>query len=257
MEQISVIIITFNEENNIGATIDAAWKVADEIIVMDSGSTDGTEEISKMKGAIFMHQSWLGYGAQRNFAVEKSTANYILVLDADEVMDDELIKNIVDLKKTGFTEKIYSVRRRNSYYGKFIRHGVDKLEVKPRLYHRKLAKWDSKLVHENLQFPAGVQVGMLKGYLLHYTYRNISEHIAKMNRYSTLSAQEYYTNKKPEPGFIKLVLSPAFAFINAYILKGGFLDGWHGWLLAKFQAKGVLLKYAKLKMLYQDKKKVS
>jgi glycosyltransferase involved in cell wall biosynthesis len=257
MEQLSVIIITFNEEDNVSNTIDAAWKVADEIIIVDSGSTDRTEEICKIKGTMFIHQSWLGYGAQRNFAVGKSNANYILVLDADEIMDDELIKNIVELKETGFSEKIYSLRRRNSYYGKFIRHGVDKLEVKPRLYHKDFAKWDNKLVHENLQFSAGVQVGMLKGYLLHYTYKNISEHIAKMNRYSTLSAQEYYTNNKPEPGFIKLVLSPAFTFINAYIFKGGFLDGWHGWLLAKFQAKGVLLKYAKLKMLYRDNKKIS
>ncbi|MEO6721063.1 MAG: glycosyltransferase family 2 protein, partial [Ferruginibacter sp.] len=180
MENISVIIITFNEEANIGDTLDAAWKVADEIIIADSGSTDKTEEICKMKGATFIHQAWLGFGAQRNFAVSRSSNNFILVLDADEVMDETLIVSIHELKEKGFTEKIYAFQRRNSYYGKFIRHGMDKLEIKPRLYHKDFAAWDSKLVHENLQYSAGIKAPVLKGYLLHYTYRNIAEHMAKM-----------------------------------------------------------------------------
>ena len=150
---------------------------------------------------------------------------------------------------------MYAVQRRNSYYGRFIRHGIDSREIKPRLYQRDSAKWDDKLVHEDLEIAEGIKVGMLKGYLLHYTYKNISEHMLKMNRYTTLSAQEYYSKGRQAPGFVKLVLSPAFTFFNAFILRGGFLDGWHGLLLARFRANGVFQKYAKLKMLYDEKRR--
>jgi glycosyltransferase involved in cell wall biosynthesis len=257
MEKISVVIITFNEEANIGRTIDAAWKVADEIIIADSGSTDNTREVSITKGATFIHQPWLGFGAQRNFAVSKSAFSFILVLDADEVLDEDLIHSIHLVKEQGLPEKVYALQRRNSYYGRFIRHGIDKLEIKPRLYHKHFAKWDNKLVHENLEIATGVKAAMLKGYLLHYTYKSISDHMLKMNMYTSLSAQEYYNNGRQEPGFIKLVLSPAFTFFNAYIIKGGFLDGWHGLLLARFRANGVFQKYAKLKMIYDEKRRTT
>lgn len=255
MESISVIIITFNEEKNIGPTLDVAWQVADEIIVADSGSTDRTKEICLKKNVHFLVQSWLGFGEQRNAAVNKAVHDHILVLDADEVLDGELIKSIRELKQKGFSEKIYSLQRRNSYYGKFTLHGMESSDIKPRLYHKDFAKWNNKLVHEDLEYPVNYKAFKLKGYLLHYTYRNISEHIAKTDKYTSLAAQEYYVQGKKEPGFVKLVLSPAFTFANAYIIRGGFLDGWHGWILAKLHANAVLQKYAKLKMIYYQKRK--
>ena len=256
MEKISVIIITFNEAHNIGATLDAAGRVADEIIIADSGSTDGTMEICLSKGVTFIYQQWLGFGAQRNFAVNKASHSYILVLDADEVMDDELISNVLRLKDSGFEEKIYAVQRRNFYYGRSILHGMEQADIKPRLYHKDFAKWNNKLVHEALEFSSELKACRLKGYLLHYTYRDISAHIIKTDKYTTLSAQEYFNKGKSEPGFVKLVLSPAFTFINAYFIKAGFLDGWHGWILAKMHANAVLQKYAKLKLLYRENKKL-
>lgn len=254
MNKVSVVIITFNEERNIGPTLQAAREVADEIIVMDSGSTDNTKEICASMGARFIYQSWLGFGTQRNLAVSSASHDHILVLDADEVLDEVLIKNIQQLKKSGLGEAVYAVQRRNYYYGKFIRFGIAGVEIKPRLYHREFARWNTRLVHEDLEFAPALKAHTLQGYLLHYTYRTIAEHMEKMNRYSTLSAQEYYNNGRKEPGFVKLVLNPCFTFLNAYIFKVGFLDGWHGWMLSKFHALEVLQKYAKLKMLYRERR---
>jgi glycosyltransferase involved in cell wall biosynthesis len=250
MEKLSAIIITHNEEQNIAATIDAAWKVADEIIVVDSGSTDNTKAICIEKGVTFITQTWLGFGRQRNFAVTQAENDYILVLDADEVLDNDLIDSILQLKKEGYTQQIYLLKRLNFYYGKFIRHGMENPDIKARLYHRSFAKWNDKLVHEDLEFRPYLKTILLKGYLLHYTYRSVSEHFIKMDKYSSLSAEEYFRTGKKNPGFAKLMLSPLFTFIKAFILRRGFLDGWRGWLLAILHANTTLQKYAKLKMIY-------
>ena len=255
MERISVVIITLNEERNIGATLDAALQVADEIIVADNGSTDHTQQICVSKGVSFFTLPWRGFGANRNAAAAKAIHDHILVLDADEVLDENLIKSIRLLKQQGFGPKIYSLQRRNFYYDKFINHGMESADIKPRLYHKGTAQWNDNLVHEELKYPAGYTLAKLDGYLLHYTYRTIAEHSAKTDKYSTLAARQLFESGKNEPGFIKLVLSPAFTFAYAYILKAGFLDGWHGWILAKQHANAVLLKYAKLKILYYEKGK--
>ena len=128
-------------------------------------------------------------------------------------------------------------------------------EIKPRLYDKQIAKWNNKLVHEELEFAANIKVIKLNGYLLHYTYRTMAEYMIKADKYTSLSAAQYYQQGKPSPGIIKLVVSPAFTFVNAFIIKAGFLDGWHGFILAKLQAHYVLCKYAKLKMIYYEKRK--
>jgi glycosyltransferase involved in cell wall biosynthesis len=254
MEKISAIIITHNEEQNIAATIDAAWKVCDEIIVVDSGSTDRTKAICLEKGVTFITQEWLGFGKQRNFAVTKAENDYVLVLDADEVLDEDLSESILHVKQEGFTQQIYLLKRLNFYYGKFIRHGMENPDTKARLYHKSFAKWNDKLVHEDLEFRPYLKTIQLKGYLLHYTYRSVSEHFIKMDKYSSLSAEEYFRTGKKNPGFGKLMLSPAFTFIKAFIIRRGFLDGWRGWLLAILHANTTLQKYAKLKMIYLHEK---
>jgi len=251
MEKISVIIITLNEERNIAATINAAWRVADEIIVADSGSTDQTETICKRKGVRFIVQPWLGYGPQRNAAVALAAHEYILVLDADEILSDTMIEELLALKGRGFSAKVYSFERINYYFGRFMKHGMEGPEIKARLYHRDYANWDNKLVHEDLAFDRELHVVKLKGQILHYTYRSIEEYNLKSDKYSTLSARAYYESGKEEPGIIKLIISPAFTFVNAYFFKAGFLDGWHGWIMAKLQANYVLQKYSKLKMIYR------
>jgi len=253
MDKISTIIITYNEEHNIADALDAALKVADEIIVVDSGSTDRTKEICLEKGVTFITQEWLGFGKQRNFAASLAVNDYILALDADEVLDDILIESINKVKREGFTEQIYLLNRLNFYYVKFVRHGMENMDLKARLYHKSFAKWNNKSVHEDLEYSNIFKTILLKGHLLHYAYEDISAHILKADKYTTLAAQDYFEKGRRKPGFVKLFLSPLFTFIKAFILKGGFLDGWHGFILAKFHANGALLKYAKLRMMYEEK----
>ena len=248
---LSVIIITYNEAKHIGRTLRAAWQVADEIIIADSGSTDDTKKIAEEAGAVVYEQAWLGYGAQRNFAVSKATHSYILALDADEELGEELIAAINQEKNAGFPAKAYIISRLNSYYGKFVHHGIGYPDNIERLYRKDIASWNKREVHETIVYSEKVDLKKLKGYLLHYTTDSISDHTIKADRYSTLSARHYFEKGKKEPGILKLVFSPAFRFFKSYILKAGFLDGWHGYILAKMHAKVVFDKYAKLKMLYR------
>lgn len=253
MKPVTVIIISFNEERHIAATLQAAARVADEIIVVDSGSTDATKSICEQQGVRFLERAWTGYGDQRNFAVSNASHDMILALDADEVLSEELIQAMLAEKQAGFTAEVYNLDRLNNYYGKFVHHGIGYPDHITRAYNKHKARWNNRAVHEFLEYDAGIKPTLLKGKLLHYTTNSISDHIIKSDRYSSLSAQHYFEKEKAEPGFLKLVLSPAFRFFKGYILKAGFLDGWHGYILAKMHAKVVFDKYAKLKMLYRNK----
>jgi glycosyltransferase involved in cell wall biosynthesis len=252
---ISVIIITFNEEKYIGQTIAAAAKIADEIIVADSGSTDQTRAICEAAGVRFLERSWTGYGDQRNHAASLATHDIILALDADEVLSEALIEAILAEKQKNFPSIVYTLDRLNNYYGKFVYHGIGYPDHITRLYDKHKAQWNNRAVHETLEYGSTLKPALLKGKLLHYTTDSISDHIIKSDRYSSLSAQHYFEKGKREPGFIKLVISPAIRFFKGYILKAGFLDGWQGYILAKMHAKVVFDKYAKLKMLYCNKLK--
>ncbi len=254
MKSLTVILISLNEEKHIAKTLEAAKKVADEIIVADSGSTDGTRNICEQYAVHFLSRSWTGFGDQRNFAVSQASHDFILALDADEVLSDELISIIQEEKNKGFTADVFDLDRLNNYYGKFVQHGIGYPDHITRLYNKHKAQWNNRAVHEYLEYDRSIQPKLLKGKLLHYTTDSISDHIIKSDRYSSLSAQHYFEKGKPEPGFLKLVMSPAFRFFKSYILKMGFLDGWHGYILAKMHAKVVFDKYAKLKMLYRQKK---
>ena len=250
---LTVIIITNNEEKRIGATLEAARKVADEIIIADIGSTDNTRQIALLHNAKFYPHEWQGYGAQRNFAAGKATNNFILALDADEVLSNELINSINDEKAKGFPKELYSLNRLNNYYGAFVHHGLGYPDEPVRLYNRHNCKWNLRKVHETLD-TNGAKPALLSGKLLHYTTDSISEHIRKADAYTTLSAHQYFAEGKPDPGFTKMVLSPAMRFIKSYFLKQGFLDGWHGYILARMHAKNVFDKYAKLKLLHKAAK---
>ncbi|RYD77857.1 MAG: glycosyltransferase family 2 protein [Sphingobacteriales bacterium] len=251
---LSVIIITYNEAKHVAATIDAAWQVGDEIIIADSGSTDDTKAIALGKGVTFLENSWPGFGAQRNFAVSKAHHPFILALDADEVLSTELIAAINKEKQQGFPANAYALQRLNNYYGKFVHHGIGYPDNVERLYNKSIAAWNNRAVHETIEYSQDVAVKKLAGFLLHYTTGSISDHIIKSDKYSSLSAQHYFDKGKKEPGFLKLVLSPWFKFFKSYFLKAGFLDGWHGYILARMHAKVVFDKYAKLKILYRQQK---
>jgi glycosyltransferase involved in cell wall biosynthesis len=251
MTPLSVVIITYNEEENIRRCIASAAPVADEIVVLDSFSTDHTVEVAKELGAIVHQQAFTGYGAQKNAATALATHDYILFLDADELLSEELLASIRQEKEKGFTADGYTMNRLSNYCGKWIRHGSWYPDRKVRLVNRHKASWSLDIVHESLQITSGAAPGHLKGDLLHYTYATVDQHMEKNNKYSRLSAQLLYQKGKSATP-VKLIFSPFWAFFSSYILRGGFLDGWYGWVIAINIAHLTFLKYIKLYQLRQQ-----
>jgi glycosyltransferase involved in cell wall biosynthesis len=246
------VIITFNEEKKIAACLASLQGVADEIVVLDSFSNDKTPEICKQYGVKFFQQAWAGYGRQKNDAAAKASHDYILSLDADECLSEQLQHSILDLKKKGLTG-IYKMNRLNNFYGYNLHHGNAYPDTTFRLYNRKEIKWSLRKVHETLDIPPGIVIARLKGDILHRSKDSIHDHIAGINKYSTLSAEVYFEKNK-KGALVKMMVSPAFTFVQAYFLRFGFLDGYAGFIMAKINAQEVFLKYSKLLLLQKQNK---
>ena len=255
MIKLSVVIITYNEEKNVGRCLDSVIELADDIVVVDSYSTDKTEEICKNNGARFFKHPFKGYIESKNYANSLAKHPYILSLDADEALSDELKKSILAAKKSWSFDG-YSMNRLANYCGKWIRHGGWYPDKKLRLFDRRKGKWDGLLVHETYQMNEKAKSGFLKGDLLHYTYYSIDEHIKQANHFSTLSAKEYYSQGK-KSGYLKLFLNPVVKFLRDYFFRLGFLDGSYGFTIAKINAHTTFLKYSKLRLLCQENKKTN
>lgn len=251
--RISAVIITLNEEKNIGRCLASLVGVADEIVVLDSGSSDKTEQICQHYGAIWASQNWLGYGAQKNAAIELATGPYILSLDADEALSPQLQAKIASLKQ----EKMaiaYRFNRLTNYCGHWIRHCGWYPDRKIRLWKKGRAEWTTPRVHETVVVSSGVKIVDLNANLLHYTYYSLSEHIAIANTYTTLVAEAYALRGKKASWF-KLYLNPIFSFVRDYFLRRGILDGYYGFVICLVAAFSTFLKYAKLKQLLEQKAK--
>lgn len=244
MNAISAVIITKNEERNIKRCLDSIKAVADEIIVVDSHSTDNTVAICRAAGARVIEQDWLGYGPQKNTGNNAAAYDYILSMDADEALDEDLIQAIAEEKQKGL-KGVYQLSRLNYYYGKFIKHGAEYPDKKIRLFNRREVHWDERPVHETLHVQPGLHHKQLKGHLLHYTYYRFEEHILKSNMYTTLAAQDYFRRGKKAPAY-KIIFSPLVAFVQSYFIKRGFLDGMHGLVLAVMNAHASFMRYVKL-----------
>ncbi|WP_205508328.1 glycosyltransferase family 2 protein [Longitalea arenae] len=252
MNSITAVIITHNEARNIQRCLASLQTVADEIIVVDSFSTDDTVAICRQHGAIVKQQAWLGFGPQKNLGIQLASHEYILSLDADEALDDELKASIRTAKNQGL-QGMYDFTRLNYYYGKFLRHGVEYPDYKIRLFPKSKVRWNDELVHETLLLSPGLSQHRLKGHLLHYTYFTIQEHVAKANKYTNLGAElNFKKGKKVSWG--KIIFGPLATFLQAYIFKRGFLDGGHGFIVAAFHAYGAFMKYTKIWQLQQEKK---
>jgi len=251
MIPLSVVIITFNEEKNIARCIHSVKAVADEIIVMDSFSTDRTADIVGESGGIFHQRVFSGYGDQKNAAAAFATGEYILFMDADEFLSEELCESISVEKEKGFPHDGYTMNRLNNYCGKWIRHGSWYPDKKLRLTHRKKGVWNQDLVHESLELEENSRVSHLRGDLLHHTYSNFDEHVEKNNRYSRLSAQLLYQKGKRIYAY-KILVNPFWAFFSSYFLRAGFLDGFYGFVIAINIAHLTFLKYIKLYQLQQE-----
>ena len=250
--KITATVITLNEEHNIAAALESlSW--ADEIIVVDSLSSDRTVEIARTFTDRVYSREWPGYSAQKNFAAEQATNDWIFSLDADERVSQELAGEIQQLKRGGEREAAgYRMPRLTFYLGRWIKHSGWHPDNKPRLYHRKRARWSGDYVHETLETDGKVE--RLNSDILHYTVRDAAEHHLRMNRYTTLAAQQSSSQGK-RASIASLLASPIAVFLRSYIFKLGFLDGIPGLAIARFAAHYEFLKNLKLWEMRNDKER--
>jgi len=250
MNRISAVIITLNEEKNIERCLQSLQGIADEIIVVDSFSTDATEAICQSYGVKFIQQKWLGYGEQKNFANELAQFEYILSLDADETLSDELKASILAVKSQTMSDAYYAHRRTN-YCGTWIYHCGWYPDAKIRLWRKGLACWTTPKVHETIKLADGAELQPLSGDILHYSYYTLDEHVQVANKYTSLAAKEYFLQGR-KANFIKLYFNPTFSFIRNYFLRLGIMDGYNGFVICAVSGFSTFLKYAKLKQLWQQ-----
>ena len=255
MVSLSVVIITFNEEKNIARCIESVKDLADEIVVVDSFSTDSTKSICLSLGAKFLEHKFEGFTAQKNYAAEQATYDYILALDADEYLSPELHSSIAKAKFQWNADG-YEMNRLNSYAGKWIKSSGWYPDKKIRLWDRRKGKWSGGLVHEVVVMAEGARIRHLEGDLLHEAYQNASQLISKMQQqYADLFALEHANKKNVTT--LKIFYKTAFAFLKSYILKGGIWDGYEGLVISVSNANGVFYKYAKLFEINRSQSKSS
>ncbi len=247
---ISAVIITLNEAENISEAINSV-KWADEIIVVDSGSADETVNLAKAAGAKVFKHSWEGYAAQKNLANGKAKSEWILSLDADERVSDELREEIRALIEAPEHDGYY-IPRRSWFLGRWIKHCHWYPDYQLRLFRKDNAEWTGGEVHEHIKVTGST--GKLKNDILHYTYKDIADQTERLNKYSTLWAKEAFARGK-RPSVFKMLFSPFFTFINVYILRLGFLDGFAGLVISRSLAYYSFQKKAKLIELYREAKK--
>jgi glycosyltransferase involved in cell wall biosynthesis len=239
--KISATIITLNEQGNIARAIESL-RCCDEVIVVDSGSQDRTIEIAAKLGARIVETNWMGYAAQKNFAAEQASNDWILSLDADEALSEALEAELWQLKKSGPRYDAYTFPRMAQYLGRWILHSGWYPDRKVRLYDRRKARWVGKYVHESVEVTGSI--GRLEYNLLHYTIDSLSQHLRTMDRYTTLAAEEIVAERRPI-GWPELILDPPWTFFRTYVLKAGFLDGWEGLIIAYMAAFYNFVKFAK------------
>jgi glycosyltransferase involved in cell wall biosynthesis len=247
--KISAAIVTLNEERNIARAIESL-RFADEILVVDSGSEDRTCEIAQRLGARVIVEPWRGYAAQKNFAASQAVHDWILSLDADEAVNEELEGELLALRQEGAPRfKAWSMPRLAQYCGRWIRHGGWYPDRKIRLYHRAFGEWVGSYVHESVK--TSEAAGELNGHLLHFTCGSLSEHVRTVDKYTTLAARELAARNRPIP-LRRLTLDPAWTIFRTYVLRLGFLDGPQGIAISWMAGVYTFLKYAKAREIANE-----
>jgi len=240
MPKISAVIITKNEEKNIARCLQSLNSVVNEIVVIDAYSTDKTVGIVEETGARVIQKEWEGYSQNKNFGNNLAENDWILSIDADEVLSPVLITSIQEL--TLENSKVYSFNRLNNYCGQWIKYSNWYPDWKIRLFNKKQVTWAGDFVHEKLTFTKNTTVVRLKGLLYHYSYQNSEDHWQRIEKYAQLSAQQLFQDGK-KATFVKLWLSPIARFVKTYFFKKGFLDGKAGWIISLRNAYLVNRKY--------------
>ena len=248
--KLSAVIITLNEERNIGRCIKALLPIADEIIILDAYSKDKTVEISEKLGAKVVQREWKGYSDSKNFLNTLASADFIFSVDADEVVDEELKNAILIEKNQGFSG-IYAVNRLTNYMGSWIRNSGWYPDVKVRIFPKEGSKWEGAFVHETLSVPENSEVTKLKGHMEHYSYYSFEDHRARADKYSILTAKKHFQAGK-NASFLKPYLSAIGRFFGMYIVKKGILDGKMGFHIARISALSNIVKYKELRKLNRE-----
>lgn len=252
MPEISVVIITYNEERNIARCLDSVKEIADDIVVVDSFSTDKTEEICKAKGARFVQHKFEGHIEQKNWAITQAKFPHVLSLDADEALSDELKKSIIAVKNN-WTKDGYYMNRLTNYCGKWIYHCGWYPDRKLRLWDSRKGMWKGVNPHDKYEMNEGDNVtGFLKGDILHYSYNALEDHYKQVEYFTTISSKELF-DKGKKAGILFMLFAPVVKFIRDYIIKLGFLDGGAGFTISRISAYATYLKYKKLQTLWKAK----
>lgn len=243
MIKLSAVIITFNEERNIARCIDSLLAVADEIVVVDSFSTDQTKKICLEKGARFIEHRFEGHIQQKNFALSQATYDHIISLDADEYLSTALTKSILRTKKN-WINSAYVMNRLSSYGDKWIKNGNWYPDRKIRLWNRRLGRWGGENPHDKVILEKSVEIIHLEGDLMHTAYKDSKEALVKIQQYSSIFASENVGKKKTSPA--KILGHSIFSFFKSFIIKRGILDGFEGLMVAAAESNHVFYKYSKL-----------
>jgi len=239
--KISATVVTLNEEANVARALESL-RCCDEIIVVDSGSGDQTVDLAARLGARVIESEWRGYAAQKNFAAQQASHDWILSIDADEALSEGLEAEIWELKRGRLKADAYTIPRLAQYMGRWILHSGWYPDRKVRLYDRRKANWVGEYVHESVKVQG--QVAHLESNLLHYTCTSLSQHLKTMDRYTTLAAQELAARRLRAPLW-RILLGPPGAFLKSYLWQRGVLDGFEGLVIAYMAAMYVFVKYSK------------
>ncbi len=248
-EKISLVIITKNEEKNIQRCLESAKDVVDEIIVIDSFSTDKTQEICEQYNVKFVGKEWMGYSKTKNFGNSLAQYDWILSLDADEALSEPLKKAIL-IQKNGFNSDAYYCNRITRYCGTWINHSGWYPDPKMRLWRKEAGSWKGD-IHENVKLKKGTKIEKLEGNLLHYSINSIFEHQEQINKFSEIYAKSAFESGK-RTHLLNIVFKPFERFLTTYFFKLGLLDGYNGLLISILTAHAIFLRHVKLQQFWND-----
>jgi glycosyltransferase involved in cell wall biosynthesis len=244
MIKLSVAIITLNEEKNLERCLKSVSRIADEVVIVDSFSTDATLSIAAKYDARIIQHVFEGFVRQKNIASEVTTYNWVLSIDADEVISPELEQGILSVKANP-RHQVYRLSRLTNYCGKWIKHSGWYPDKKIRLFDKSMGEWTGDMIHEKWQpNDSNITIGELKGNLLHYSFYTISDHVKKIEKYTEMSARAAATRGK-SCSMLKIMVVPKWNFFINYIVRLGFLDGYYGFIVCSLTSLESRIKYAK------------
>jgi glycosyltransferase involved in cell wall biosynthesis len=250
MVKLSVVIITFNEEKNIGRCLESVRNIADDVVVVDSFSSDNTKAICEKHHARFVEHRFEGHIEQKNWALKQANYPNILSLDADEAVSSEMEKAIIKIK-SNWTHDGYFFNRLTRYCNKWIKHCGWYPDRKLRLWDSRKGRWTGVNPHDKFMMDGDARVTRAPGDILHYSFYSIEDHMNQVNKFSTIKAEHAFRRGERASCF-KILIKPVFKFFRGYVLKFGMLDGFYGFVVCINSAHAEFLRYVKLKRLWRD-----